>query len=329
MLITWLKNKKKLLSAAALLAALFGFSPGCGAPGYDINSPEGVAAIIEGVNLALTGGDCATALSLIEPLYNSGYSTNEVRLLRASAHGCNSGIQFFSVLSNLLGADLAGPGFWTTMTQLFPSDTSDSRAESTWYATDALQAAIPAGTVVPPSKAINVGTSNPGSLQASHRIADANAYLIFVAMANLGTYQNRYGNPYANYKKRNDLPWALKSAVDEEGCSYAGSVLNLLDAIEETAGASSGSVQTALANISTTFGTAIQTACELGCQGRDWDTTAGADPACAFAAGTCTPCPTALRSRLSCVSDDQARCAAAGIVRFINEEPTNGWQTGP
>ena len=53
------------------------------------------------------------------------------------------------------------------------------------------------------------------------------------------------------------------------------------------------------------------------------------DAGCAaagFTAGDCDPCPRALRSRDACSSaDSAASCAAAGLIRVINDDASVGW----
>ena len=299
----------------------------CGAPGLVPNTPEGKKAILDATHIALTDQNCSLAISYIEPLYNSPYTDNEVRMTRASAHGCAANINFFSVVNTLIQKDLSGPEFWQTMTEMFDCDTSDGRTESGWYATDALQAVLATGSVVTDDNIINSGSYNEGSTLKTQRLHDSNAYLIFVAMSIIGSLQNRYGSPNSQFLKTADLPWDTKANMDSTGCSYAGSILNMIDAIDDVSTVTSGSTANTLNTISVAFSTAMTIACSLGCQGRANDGTAGADADCTFSASDCETCPLKLRHRENCDSDAKSACAAAGIVRFVNDD-SNGWQTG-
>ncbi|MBU6374941.1 MAG: hypothetical protein KGQ59_02995, partial [Bdellovibrionales bacterium] len=108
----------------------------------------GAAGTISKVNAALNSGDCTSAITEIEPLYNSSGSTDQVRRLRASAHGCRTGIGFYEKIEALASADLATFGPWREITLLFPSTAADGKAESSFYATDALQSWLKKGVVV-------------------------------------------------------------------------------------------------------------------------------------------------------------------------------------
>lgn len=283
---------------------------------------------MEEVNLSLTAGECNKAIELIEDLYNSSYTDNEVRMLRASAHGCVAGISFFPLVGYLSTRNIVGSEFWMAMTEYFPSvSQTDLKAESGWYATDALQAVLDTGIVEPVDLQINPGTNNVGTQVASHRIKDSNGYLMFVSMSTIGAIQNRYGNPTNEYKKLTPLPWSTKAAMAETGCSYASAIVNLLDGIDETQTIMQGSLKNTMEQISSTFGELIDTACGYGCAGLTYDGAVGADAECTYSASECNPCPLKLRTRTSCADDAKSACAAAGIVRFINLHPF-GWPDG-
>lgn len=304
---------------AAMAAVAMAFAS-CSAPRYEVGTVEGKAAILDATNVFLSSGDCEGALSTIENLYSSRYTDNEVRLIRASAHGCNAGINLFKLLGDLGDNDLGPPEFWNTMAKLFPSETTDSRAESAMFATDALMAALKSGTVVPTDAKVNSETRNPGSVFAEDRVDDSNFYMIFVSMALIGTLENRYGSPDStSFNKGNALPWEDPADVDEDGCAFVGAIMNLLDSAgqlnlgEGIALAISSSVGEIEDNV-------VSLGCELGCQ----------NPVCGFAAGECTPCPTLIRNRKGCDfngDNDQkkAACAASGIVYVLNNDTSFGW----
>lgn len=298
----------------------------CTAPRFGIDTPEGRAAIIAQTKIALTNSECGKAIDLIEDLYQSQYTDNEIRLLRASAHGCAANINFFSLVNDLTENDLNGSEFWISMARIFPSVSTDGRSESAWFATDALHAALDPEKVVTDDYQINSDTVNMGSLLATDRIDDANAYLAFVSMSLIGSLQNRFGDPdTTSYKKRNDLPWISKADMTETGCSYAGAIINLLDALEIISDSTSGTISTSLASIAETLDEGISASCALGCAGFDWNGTPGVDGDCTYDLTECATCPTKIRNRTACLSDEKSACAAAGIVRMINSNTTLGW----
>jgi hypothetical protein len=319
----WTRRARKTFVFLALTAPLV-WPTGCAAPRFDVCSLAGHQAIIDETNLHLTAGDCEAAVSQIEGVYASGCTDNQVRMIRASAHACTAGINFFQLVGNLATADLTGTGFWRTATQYFPSTTADTKTESTWYATDALLASLKPGKIVTSANQVNPDTVNVGSVKVSDRTDDANAYLLLVSMATIGTLQNRYSEPDATYyptkvlgydpaTPSTELGWAKATNVGEEGCSYAAATLNVLDAIDQVGDQFSTSLAASLALFVTTYRSAIDTACEAGCYG-----TTGSG--CTMAAGSCNGCPLSLRDRSACTGavNEKNTCAAAGIAAFVN-----------
>jgi hypothetical protein len=311
------------------IALAFVLLTACQAPRYTGANLEGKTAILDEVNIALSSQDCTSAIAAIEGIYETDYTDNPVRMARAAAHGCAAGVNFFKLAGDLTSNNIAGPGFWQTMTKLFPSTTLDTKVTSAWYATDALLAARNAGSVVAPANMVNVGTHNVGSLVPTDRTDDANAYLAFISMSMIGALQNRYSAPDAanaktrplGYKITGPTGWESLANLDEEGCSYAAAILNMLDGIGAILPKmSNATLATTLNVIGTTFNTALDDACDLGCRGVTV-------PGCAFPANTCKPCLRTIRSRASCTqgSATQASCAAAGLIYFINHDTTLGY----
>lgn len=305
----------------------------CSAPSYDACDAAGKAAAIDAVNGHLSNGDCDSAVEVIEPLYENDCVDNDIRLARAASHACSAGVDFLSLVDRVteLDVDTSQGVIWETLAQLFPSSDSDDRVESSWLSTDALLAMVKGGTVV--SSSNTMGTSpNEGSLKRTDREDDANAYLLFVSMATIGTMSNRYGNPNANYKKTTDLPWTTADSMTEEGCAYAGAVVNLFDSVESLLSNVSGTIKTTLEEINS-IPPDIQ--CEYGCRGRNTTDTAAAEGVTVSAScnATCdSACPKALRDRTSCMASSQAKCAAAGLIRYLNGNDTTPapgyWESG-
>lgn len=304
----------------ALLAAMLGgIASSCSAPTATGSSALGRKAILYDVDRYLSAQDCLNAVAAIEDLYESSASDNEIRLKAASAYGCHAGINFFGMTGDIAehAADLVGPAFWNTMAEFFPSTTgSDYKQEGALAAMSALQAALIPGSVVLPANRINPTSNNVGSVFATDRIDDANIYLVYAAMAAIGSIESRFGSPDpTTYDQGTLLPWTAgnSAGIEGDGCSLASSVVNLLDAIDAVSGVVSGSLATTLANIHTSLEAGINGACDAGCS-----TLAVAG--CNLPAGTCSECPRALRDRTKCsaVTTDPVSCAAAGIVNFIN-----------
>lgn len=316
--------KKKIIPLLGLtLLSFYGLS--CGTPKLDVETEEGRAAIIDLVNALLTEGKCADAIRLIDPLYSSQYTNNTVRLLRSSAYACYAGVDYLSLLSQLVSGTTASGEFWTILAKLF-NKTDTAGLEAAWTASDTLLSVLDPNRLIASSNQLNSTTVNPGSIDPQDRTTDGNHYLTFTSMAVIGRTENRNGKPDSSYHKTVNLPWTTAATVTSEGCAYASAVVSMLDGIRASVSVTSGSIKTTLQKISTTFETAVGLACEAGCRG-----TVGSG--CAFAAGSCTGvngfCPTALRNRSSCSTTNPttnvSNCAAQGIVTMINIDPVLKW----
>lgn len=285
----------------------------CEIPG-DSPGGSGKSGTITRINRALNSGDCSTAIMGVESLYQSPESDDEVRRLRAAAHGCRTGLGFFEKLDALANSDLITNGPWRAITLLFPSTTGDNRVESSFFASDALQAWLKPDVVVFNPYRLNFDPYNPGSLRAADLELDSNIYLVLISMATIGTLHQRYGAPDALGAPTKTLPWSTLARVDEEGCGYASALLNLVDSLTQV-----GSSVSQMSNIVTSMVTAsagFDAACQAGCT------------ACGL---SCTGCPSTLRHRSMCSrtlpsTADVEACAAAGLVGNIMNDITVGWR---
>jgi hypothetical protein len=339
----------KILLLAAALGALCACAP---------SGLETTAAIKVRTRGYLDSRDCTNAIIAIEGLYNSGYADNEVRLLRASAHGCAAGIEDFTTFLLTLGtSNIVGGALWQTLSEMFYVSSADEtarRISSSYNAIDALHASIRPGVYPLSIDYVNAGTENVGSVRIADRTDAANQYLTFVAMASIGNLQNYYGAPDTSYQQGQNLGatgsnpngWsvatAVRSSTDPSGCSYAAAVLNMLDGISASANDLPESISESLLDIESQFSEALGQACMAGCAGSGGGPVTVSGYAmtprsgCAFADPTdCQtqggrPCPRKLRDKMSCTGTitNESSCAAAGLVQFINEHPILGWQ-GP
>ena len=286
-----------------------------------------VQAALDITNIALTHGDCATALTTLLPVYNSSSTSNTVRQAMASVYGCSAGVNFFGLVDKITNgaSKLGNSNFWTLPPSFFPSTSADRVVESAEYATDAIQATITPGRVLSTPNQHNTTTSNPASDDYTDRVADANTYLFFVSLASVGGLQSRYGKPDSNFLPTQALTWTTASLTVGDGCAFAASVLNFFDSMHETKTQVNASLATEFATIYSAFSPALAQACDYGCKGTlsgtmDWGGTASG---CAIAAG-CSSCPTTLRDRGSCTGavTDANSCAAAGIVNWFISDVT-------
>lgn len=349
MLTLWKKTSRQFF----FLISFIYFLASCSAPRLDCTTEDGKQACMDEISLQITKGNCSKAIELADQLYATKYTDNQVRLLRASAHGCAANISFFSLLETLStsSSSLGGLNFWSIMTELFRPDSSisdftmDGRIEAGWQAAQSVFAALSSGSEVSPGFQINWTSGNPGSTASGNRIDDANLMMMVVSMSIIGNTQNRFGNPDTSNNQVTSLPWQTSDLLSDGtqqgdfGCEYAGSVIHLIDSIDAVSGTVQNTgVKTALTNMSSLLRDGvgvvpgINEACDLGCRGRDMLDTVDFDATCTYDSGDCNPCeagdteciqcPTALRDRAGCKSNAKAACAGAGIVRFMDL----GWQ---
>jgi hypothetical protein len=322
-------ERRTLLEKFSFAGFLLALLSGCGsAEPYSCETQKGRDAIVTHVDAALSEQNCAEALALIETYYpQAGCGTDEIRLARASANACAANVNFFELVTNLASNNITGTELWVTLTKLFPSSVVDQRVTGGQNALDALFAIRVPGTLTPPQYVVNSTSVNPGSLIAAHRTEDSNLYTMLVSMSLVGALQNRYGAPQANWHRGqkmgqtvgNASGWEDPTAVDVYGCTYAGALLTMFDSITQVGGtigtSLGGTVGSTLTTAASTFSAALDSACDAGCT------------ACGMPAGTCDPCPTTLRNRLSCtaLNTDVNSCAAAGIATFMDTNVL-GWQ---
>lgn len=297
---------------------------GCGISDVSL---AGKQAIKDQVRRELTRGNCDYAIDLIDKVYSTAETDNDIRILRASAYGCKSGMFFSTGITTLMTLDFTSNQFWADITQAYYSvQGTDTKMEAAMTAHDTLLTVIPVGTVLQAPFAMNLASYNPGTVIAGNRTDDSNLLMMLMGFAVMGSTQARYGDPDNNYIKQTDMPWISHDTMEDDGCTYAAAMANIVDASNVLQNKVGPSLQPMIAAIGTNFGTMIDTACDLGCKGLDWDTITLVDNVdCTVAlVGACATCPKAMREKTLCMASDQAKCAAAGIVRFVNGSPA-GW----
>lgn len=287
----------------------------CTLAGYDsgVVVPNALQkqSAIDSVNLALSTGNCSSALVSIASIYGSISSDNAVRLATASAYGCSAGVNIFGILSDLLSfpEDLGGPGFWDFLVAAFPSTANpdDRKPVAGENGMDALFAALKPGTILLSQYSVNNPGNNPGSLFVVDRIDDANSYLMFFGMAVMGALMNRDGAPTANYHKSVNVPWTTPATAVGNGCRFSAALLNFYDSLQFVSANAPTGTQAIYNSINSFLNSSLNAACDVGC--RTNGCTMG-----------CSTCPTTLRNRASCngTTSDSNSCAAAGLATFLN-----------
>jgi hypothetical protein len=323
-------SRRKNFSYTALLSLIFPilFSLSCGSLTPSVSDPTGQQAILDIANNDLTNSDCGDALSTILPLYNSTYSNNQVRLITASAYGCDAEINFFQVVTNL-GLDantLSTASLFGYLAQIFPSTTADKVVESAGYGMEVLLTTLTTGEVIAPASLINSTSDNPGSLLYSDRIADSNLYMLMMSMATMGGAASRLGNKttFHPLSSTSPFPWTDNTvSMTTEGCTVAAATQNFLDVLAAEALVLSGSASAALQQVEGYISTSsLDAACEAGCKGTalplpNWKSSGCTLSTC----GNGGHCPAAIRDWNQCkpnVANDPIACASAGVINLLN-----------
>jgi hypothetical protein len=313
-------NTRHWTGVALPLLLLSSVLASCAAIREDPSSSAGKQAILFKVNSALTRGDCATAIAGIEPLYNSPYSDDEVRRLRASAHACHAGINFFSFIGELASGTFAANTLWSTITKPFAQTAGTAaRVQSSFYSTDALLAMLTPGAVIASVNRIEEDPYNLGSSAIGDHPDEAQLYLVLTSMATIGTVHTKLGANASTGAPSSptSFTWTSLASVDQEACGYASSVLMLFDSLGAVGSSYSqlSSVASTAATVSATMGAVCQLACQTYCPTLS-------------AAGLCTSsCPSTLRHRTSCdrltpTTEDLEACGALGVISAMEA----GWQ---
>jgi hypothetical protein len=273
------------------------------------------------IKQALTKNDCTTALSLSGKLYQSQYSDNEARMLYASAQACNVGIQLYALLDDITNANFGDPdAIIRTFVRLFPSTSSDSKMQSSWFAQDALQSILTPGVVVAPANAITAWANNPGSSSSLDRTLDANTYLLFVSMGVIGTTLNHFGYNLGetpstySYGQRVDLPWETLAAVQADttgaACATASSFFNLFDGIGAIVTYLSGTTNTQLNAVISVLPSVLAGKGKIQCIADGFSSgTAGSQ---------CEVAAERIRYRGACADSAPVASFAAGVIQAIN-----------
>lgn len=290
---------------------------GCGRGNWDLSNETDRKIIIQEIRNALTAQNCASALEMSKLLFESPYTDNNIRLLYASAQGCNIGISMYNLVDDLQTADFSSiDAIFKTMVRLFPSKlANDSRYESAVIAQDILQSALLPGTVVSTVDRTFAGTQNPGSVRSRDRAQDANIFLAFTSMATVGTGLNRWGYNAATdpatlgYAQQQNLPWnslvTLRGDSTRSSCAIPSGLLNMLDAIQETINVSPGPLSNALTAVIANLQNSTSVAAHASCDAH-------------FTVAECDAGLIRLRYHDACWEQDPAAWSALGILNMIN-----------
>jgi hypothetical protein len=291
----------------------FAFFAACGAPGFDSAGKANallISSVLDAATVDLNRGDCSGALRLLLPIEQSPSSNNDVRMVTASAYGCQVNLKPVSLATGLTSWDWVNGSFWGFSVKEFPSQSNpdDGKPQFFQNGIDAVLAALNPGVLPSSSDLILSDVNNPGALLAVDRTKDSNLYLAFLSIGLIGTLLSRGGEPSSTYARTVDLPWMTPATTLGSGCALASAMLHLVDSMNQLISVSA--LGSGLSQLYGNWGAFSSGGLNIACS-----------QGCADCGLTCSQCPLTLRNRNSCkgLSTDLNSCAAAGINKyFIN-----------
>lgn len=197
---------KAYIGIAAMMAV---FLSSCLDQDYrDFTTASGRQAVIDRANAYLTIGQCDDAINTLRPLYESQYVDNDIRIIFASAAACKGGMNFpaiFNALSNGMS------NLWKSIVKAnYSASFNDGHITNLELASDIMQ----------------LTSTDPTSLEALYRPANANVYMIFVWSEILGSLISVLGaaDPATGARRQN-----FPALTDPQKCLAEVAVANIVD----------------------------------------------------------------------------------------------------
>ena len=151
-----------------LLMSVFLFSA-CGNR-FDLSTERGRQARIDEANLALSIGECQSAIDAINPLFNSEFVNGEIRVVKASAEACFAGFDTLALLTNMP----TSTNIYVAMAKSVNAVQDDGKVEALYRAVDIL-------------------TQNGSALGADIRETTENNLMFFLSLGVMGAIISGYG----------------------------------------------------------------------------------------------------------------------------------------
>lgn len=180
---------------------------------YDLSNERGRRARIDDANFHLSKGECGAASEAIDPLYNSEYVTDEVRIVKASAVACFAHYNLLKFAANFSGAS----NYFQALAKSLDNSPGDS-ARSYMYG------------------AVDVLTKSGVAMDATGRTRAENTYMVFLQFGVISSILRNYGNPdCCNGTQGSDLIYEAVGAnpagemSDTDACALAASFSAISD----------------------------------------------------------------------------------------------------
>ena len=197
----------RALLVLSLCLSLFG----CG-DRYDLSTARGQQARIDDANMHLSRSECAEANDSIDPLYNSTFVTDQVRIIKASAQACYAGYSLLRFASGIIGSSNA----FQSLAKSLDNVPNDSGRQWMYRAADVL-------------------THAGSAMQAGQRTTAENSYMVFVQLGLISAVIRNYGSPDPSSGAQGaDLVYSATSSpagemTDVDACALSASFSILVD----------------------------------------------------------------------------------------------------
>jgi len=184
---------------------------------YDLSTERGRQSRIDDANFHLSKGECGAAAEAIDPLYNSTYVNDEVRIIKASAVACNAHYNLLTFVGNIAGVS----NYFQAMAKSLTNTTGDGARQSMYDAVDVL-------------------TQSGAVLNASQRSASVNTYMVFLQFGVISAIIRNYGNPSSTGARGANLIYDADGAnpspemSDIDACALAAAFSHISDSMSNS-----------------------------------------------------------------------------------------------
>lgn len=201
-------KSRVLLSALGLGLILVA---GCGNR-FDLSTERGRQSRIDEANFHLSKGNCSAAHEAIDPAYNSPDVNDEIRLVKASAHGCSGSFNLLTIIGNIAGAS----NYFSALVRSLANVNGDGALPHFYTAGDVL-------------------TRNSVLINASARSTAVNNYMVFIQLGTVAAILRNYGSPGSDGSQGANLVYdggggsPAGEMDDLDACALAASLAIITD----------------------------------------------------------------------------------------------------
>lgn len=155
-----------------VLLAFFSLAQSSCGNRYDLSNERGRRSRIDDANFHITKGECSAATEAIDPLYNSPYVNDEVRIVKASATACFAKYNLLKFAGNLASTS----NYFQAMAKSLENSAGDGVRSYLYSAVDVL-------------------SQNGSAMSAGSRSRAENTYMVFLQFGVISAILRNYGSP--------------------------------------------------------------------------------------------------------------------------------------